>query len=142
MGPEKQLYCARWPGYSIKDDLTAVENIQFSRVLSGYTVDKAPVVAALETLGIARCADLPTRVLSQGQKRRIALAQLWLQADPANTPMWILDEPFTALDINMINNLTQHIEKYVEKGGKVIFTSHQEPAFKPSLMQHLVLGES
>lgn len=127
---------------SIKEDLTAIENIQFSTALSGYTVERTQAVAALETLGIARCADLPTRVLSQGQKRRIALAQLWLQDEPTKVPMWVLDEPFTALDINMIKNLTQHIEKYVKKGGAVVFTSHQNPDFEHALMQNLMLGDA
>jgi heme exporter protein A len=125
---------------SIKDDLTAVENIQFSLALSGYTTDQSQAIGALETLGIGRCADLPTRVLSQGQKRRIALAQLWLQDTPQHTPLWILDEPFTALDINMIDTLTQHIEKYVNNGGMVVFTSHQLPSFDVSLIQDLQLG--
>jgi heme exporter protein A len=127
---------------SIKDDLTAIENIQFSISLSGYTVSRDQAVSALEALGIARCADLPTRVLSQGQKRRIALAQLWLQNNPLQIPLWILDEPFTALDSNMVKTLTQHIETYVRNGGMVIFTSHQIPDFDEQLMQGLQLGHA
>ena len=133
------LYIGHHAG--IKDDLTAVENILFSLTLAGYVTDRSQAIAALEALGIARCADLPTRVLSQGQKRRIALAQLWLQDVPEQTPMWILDEPFTALDRNMIKNLTQHIEKYVNNGGAVVFTSHQTPDFNADLVQSLTLGE-
>jgi heme exporter protein A len=127
---------------SIKDDLTAIENIQFSLSLSGFTANKSQAIGALGTLGVGRCADLPTRVLSQGQKRRIALAQLWLQDTPQHTPLWILDEPFTALDINMINILTEHIEKYVNNGGMVVFTSHQLPSFNVSLIQDLQLGNA
>ncbi|MEE9331279.1 MAG: cytochrome c biogenesis heme-transporting ATPase CcmA [Methylophilaceae bacterium] len=133
------LYIGHLAG--IKEDLTAVENIQFSVSLSGYAVDRSQVNNALEALGIARCADLPTRVLSQGQKRRIALAQLWLQNDSKKMPLWVLDEPFTALDNNMIKKLTQQIENYVESGGIVVFTSHQIPDFKPRLMQTLQLGD-
>lgn len=133
------LYIGHQAG--IKDDLTAVENILFSLTLAGYATDRSQAIAALEALGIARCADLPSRVLSQGQKRRIALAQLWLQDIPEQTPMWILDEPFTALDRNMINNLTQHIEKYINSGGIVVFTSHQTPEFDAALVQSLTLGE-
>lgn len=127
---------------SIKDDLTAIENIQFSLSLSGYTADRSQIIGALETLGVGRCANLPTRVLSQGQKRRIALAQLWLQDTPEHTPLWILDEPFTALDANMINILTEHIEQYVNNGGMVIFTSHQLPSFNVSLIENLQLGDA
>ncbi|MDG1074891.1 MAG: cytochrome c biogenesis heme-transporting ATPase CcmA [Methylophilaceae bacterium] len=126
---------------SIKDELSPVENIQFALSLSGYRVDRSQVVGALDTLGVGRCADLPSRVLSQGQKRRIALAQLWLQDDPALIPLWVLDEPFTALDISMVEKLTQHIEKYVTSGGMVVFTSHQIPSFDVSLIQDLQLGQ-
>jgi heme exporter protein A len=134
------LYIGHLAG--IKEDLTAVENIQFSISLSGYSVDREHALTALDALGVARCADLPTRVLSQGQKRRIALAQLWLQNDPKQTPLWILDEPFTALDVSMIEKLTQQIEAYVKQGGMVIFTSHQAPSFDNSLMQDLQLGDA
>lgn len=134
------LYIGHLP--SIKDDLTALENIEFSVVLSGYTATREQAISALEQLGAARCADLPTRVLSQGQKRRIALAQLWLQNDPDKIPLWILDEPFTALDTNMITVLTQHIEAFVNRGGMVVLTSHQVPEFTPSLVHSLTLGKS
>jgi heme exporter protein A len=127
---------------SIKDDLTAIENIQFSLSLSGFRANQSQMIGALETLAIGRCANLPTRVLSQGQKRRIALAQLWLQDTPDHTPLWILDEPFTALDINMIHILTEHIEKYVSNGGMVIITSHQLPSFNVSLIENLQLGDA
>jgi heme exporter protein A len=134
------LYIGHLAG--IKEDLSAVENIQFSISLSGYTVDRDQAISALEALGIARCADLPTRVLSQGQKRRIALAQLWLQNNPLQMPMWILDEPFTALDSKMVTKLTQQIERYVNNGGMVVFTSHQTPDFDHNLMQSLQLGQA
>ena len=136
----KVLYIGHLAG--IKDDLSAVENIQFSLAMSGNTVNRLQVIAALDSLGVARCADLPTRVLSQGQRRRVALAQLWLQDNPKLTPLWILDEPFTALDINMIKKLEQHIEKYVKIGGIVVFTSHQKPSFDVKFMQNLELGDA
>ena len=134
------LYIGHLAG--IKDDLSAVENIQFSLAMSGNTVNRLQVIAALDSLGVARCADLPTRVLSQGQRRRVALAQLWLQDNPKLTPLWILDEPFTALDINMIKKLEQHIEKYVKIGGIVVLTSHQKPSFDVKFMQNLELGDA
>ncbi|PCI58776.1 MAG: heme ABC transporter ATP-binding protein CcmA [Methylophilaceae bacterium] len=134
------LYIGHLAG--IKEDLTAVENMQFSIALAGFSVDREQVINALTALGIARCADLPSRVLSQGQKRRIALAQLWLQNDPKQMPLWILDEPFTALDANMIDQLTQQIERYVNDGGIVVFTSHQAPNFDRSVMQDLQLGHA
>lgn len=137
---DQVLYIGHLAG--IKDDLTAIENIQFSLSLSGYATNRLQILGALETLGVGRCAHLPTRFLSQGQKRRITLAQLWLQDTPEYTPLWILDEPFTALDSNMINILTEHIEKYVNNGGMVVFTSHQLPSFNVSLIEHLQLSDA
>ncbi len=128
------LYIGHLAG--IKEDLTAVENLQFSASLAGNNISRAQALGALAQVNIARCADLPTRVLSQGQKRRVALARLWLQ----NNPLWILDEPFTALDAAAITTLTQHIESYVTSGGIVVLTSHQEPTFDSKLMQRLQLN--
>ena len=127
------LYVGHLAG--IKEDLTAVENLQFAATLAGNNVSREQAIAALTQVNIARCADLPTRVLSQGQKRRVALARLWLQ----DNPLWVLDEPFTALDVEAIKMLTQHIETFVTSGGIVVFTSHQEPVFDSKIMQRLRL---
>ena len=127
------LYIGHLAG--IKDDLTAVENLQFAASLAGNDVSREQAIAALTQVNIARCADLPTRVLSQGQKRRVALARLWLQ----ESALWILDEPFTALDAAAIETLSAHIETFVRTGGMVVFTSHQAPAFSAKIMQRLML---
>jgi heme exporter protein A len=127
------LYVGHLAG--IKDELTPIENLQFIVSTIGTEITRDEALAALTKLNIARCADLPTRVLSQGQKRRVALARLWLQ----ECPLWILDEPFTALDRAAIVTLTAHIENFTSKGGIVIFTSHQEPAFSATAVQHLLL---
>jgi len=127
------LYIGHLPG--IKEDLTAIENLQFAATLTGVHVSREQAILALAQVDIARCADLPTRVLSQGQKRRVALARLWLQKNP----IWILDEPFTALDAAAINTLTAHIEAFVVAGGIVVFTSHQEPTFDSKIMLRLQL---
>jgi heme exporter protein A len=127
------LYIGHLPG--IKEDLTVVENLQFSATLAGANVSREHAINSLTQLDIARCADLPTRVLSQGQKRRIALTRLWIQKNP----IWILDEPFTALDLATIGKLTSHIEAFANAGGIVVFTSHQEPAFDSKIIQHLRL---
>lgn len=127
------LYIGHLAG--IKEDLTAAENLQFAATLAGTDISREQTIAALTQMNIARCADLPTRVLSQGQKRRVALARLWLQ----ECPLWILDEPFTALDATAISTLTQHIETFVKNGGMVVFTSHQAPTFSAKIMQRLKL---
>ncbi len=132
------LYIGHLAG--IKDDLTAVENLQFAATLAGNNVSREQAIAALTQVNIARCADLPTRVLSQGQKRRVALARLWLQDNPLWIPLWILDEPFTALDALAIQGLTKHIEAFVGTGGTVVFTSHQEPIFDKKIMQQISLN--
>jgi heme exporter protein A len=119
----------------IKEDLTVVENLQFSATLAGVDVSREQALYGLTQMDITRCADLPTRVLSQGQKRRVALTRLWLQKNP----IWILDEPFSALDIATIRKLTSQIETFAHAGGIVIFTSHQEPAFDSKVIQHLRL---
>ena len=114
------LYIGHLPG--IKEDLTALENLQFSLALLGSTVDKPEVVEVLKALGLAKALHLPTRMLSQGQKRRVVLARLWLQ----DLPLWILDEPFTALDVAAIDLMKQKIESFANTGGIVVMTSHQD----------------
>jgi heme exporter protein A len=114
------LYIGHLPG--IKEDLTALENLQFSLSFSGTDVSEDEAIEALKLLGLAKGLNLPARMLSQGQKRRVALARLWLQ----DLPLWILDEPFTALDANATLLLKQKIETFANDGGMVVMTTHQE----------------
>lgn len=114
------LYIGHLSG--IKEDLTALENLQFSLALLGSKVERPQIVEVLETLGLAKTLHLPTRMLSQGQKRRVVLARLWLQ----DSPLWVLDEPFTALDAAATDLLKQKIETFANTGGMVVMTSHQE----------------
>lgn len=114
------LYIGHLPG--IKEDLTALENLQFSLAQSGSAVDKLQLVKVLEMLGLVKALHLPTRMLSQGQKRRVVLARLWLQ----DLPLWILDEPFTALDVVATDLVKQRVENFANAGGMVVMTSHQD----------------
>lgn len=124
------LYIGHLPG--IKEDLTALENLQFSLALQGIEVEKNQAAEVLKLLGLARGLNLPTRMLSQGQKRRVVLARLWLQ----QLPLWVLDEPFTALDALAIDLLKQKIESFANAGGMVVMTSHQDFGLKvPHFMQ-------
>ena len=107
----------------VKDDLVAWENIVVAATLSGNPVSRDEAYDALEQLGLARAADLPTRFLSQGQRKRVALARLWLGMQ---TPLWILDEPFTALDKSAVVELCNTLSRHLEGGGMVIYTTHQE----------------
>jgi len=106
----------------LKDDLTAVENLQMGARLAGQDTTAAAALTALTAIGIARCANLPVRVLSQGQKRRVALAALWL----SRSPLWILDEPFAALDVAATEVLSARIGAHLAAGGMTILTSHQD----------------
>lgn len=114
------LYIGHLPG--IKEDLSALENLQFSLALLGTEVSSLQTTEALSMLGLSKCLNLPTRMLSQGQKRRVVLARLWLQ----HLPLWILDEPFTALDAAATDLLKQKIESFADAGGTVVMTSHQD----------------
>jgi heme exporter protein A len=107
---------------AIKDDLSAVENLIVSERLAGGEIDEPGARAALAELGLGRHADLPTRVLSQGQKRRAALARL---AFRRRCRLWVLDEPFVALDVNAVARLGATIAAQVQDGGIVVLTTHQ-----------------
>ncbi|HTQ77035.1 MAG TPA: cytochrome c biogenesis heme-transporting ATPase CcmA [Burkholderiales bacterium] len=107
----------------VKDDMTVAENLDFACRLSGATAAGAEIAGALEALGIARLAPLPARFLSQGQRRRAALARLAL---PGAAPLWLLDEPFAALDEDGIGRVAALCGAHLAAGGLVVLTSHQE----------------
>lgn len=108
---------------AVKDELTVVENLEFSACLSGLNTNKKKNQEALERLGIARLADLPARFLSQGQRRRAALARLALSQGVA---LWLLDEPLAALDDEAVAQVTELAAAHLAAGGMLVLTSHQE----------------
>jgi len=128
------LYIGHLAG--IKEDLTALENLQFSLTLSGANISTDKAAETLKMLGLAKGLNLPTRMLSQGQKRRVALARLWLQ----ELPLWILDEPFTALDASATSLLKQKIEAFANDGGIVVMTTHQEVTLNVPKFEQLRLS--
>ncbi len=119
----------------LKDDLTAMENLQISARLAGGYVDDQAALEALTAIGIARCAKLPVGVLSQGQKRRVALARLWL----SHAPLWVLDEPFAALDTASVLILAARISLHIARGGMTIITTHQDVVINAQTTQTLRL---
>ncbi len=119
----------------LKDDLTAIENLQISARLAGTEANMQSALHALKAIGIERCANLPVRVLSQGQKRRVALARLWL----TDCPLWILDEPFAALDTLSVDTLASHLSVHINNGGMAIITTHQDVAISAQVTQTLRL---
>ena len=108
---------------AIKDDLTAAENLNVACSLTGIGAQPGRVGEALRRLGLAGCENLPARVLSQGQRRRTALARLALSDA---MPLWILDEPFAALDPVAIDCVQRLITEHVSRGAAVILTTHLE----------------
>lgn len=120
----------------IKDDLTPVENLQIAAHLSGDDHSAGSVRESLQAVGLSRRTHvLPTRVLSQGQKRRVALARLWL----SRRPLWILDEPFAALDEGGITLLTQRFKRHLDEGGMAVVATHQDIGLGRESVRHLRL---
>jgi heme exporter protein A len=106
---------------ALKDELSALENLQADAAIAGRSFVAADALAALQRLGLRGRTRLPVRVLSQGQKRRVALARLMLQT----APLWVLDEPFVALDAQAQALVADAISGHVQRGGMALFTSHQ-----------------
>ncbi len=105
----------------VKPELTAWENLRFFQKIQGLPLDDEALWNALGKVSLIGREDLPCSHLSAGQQRRVALAKLWL----TKATLWILDEPFTAIDKKGVSELIAHIEQHCEQGGMVIFTSHQ-----------------
>lgn len=111
-------YAAHEP--ALKADLTAVENLRFSVGLKRRVAD-GELRAALSEAGVAACADLPARVLSAGQRRRVALARvLAVQAS-----LWLLDEPYTNLDASGAELLSRLLDQHRDRGGSAMIVAHQ-----------------
>lgn len=121
---------------AIKDDLSGLENLMISSVLDGYPVAENFAWDALESIGLRGFEDLPTKVLSQGQKRRVALSRLLV----TRAKLWILDEPFVALDKAAVELLEDVIRKHIANGGMVILTTHQDVALTTGTVKQLALG--
>ena len=108
---------------ALKDDLTAAENLVFGCGIAGRAVPRASVQAALGRFGLAGREALPVRALSQGQRRRAALARL---AVGATQPLWVLDEPFAALDATGIDLVLALAGEHLARGGMAVLTTHQD----------------
>lgn len=104
---------------AINRTLTPLQNLRWFCALQGFADDGA-IHAALNELGLRGYADIPCYQMSAGQQRRVSLARLALS--PA--PLWIMDEPFTALDRKGVAELEQRLDRHVAKGGVVILTTH------------------
>ncbi|HEY5791492.1 MAG TPA: ATP-binding cassette domain-containing protein, partial [Gammaproteobacteria bacterium] len=114
-----------------------VENLRVAATLDGDQVGEPAVWEALRRIGLGGFEDLPTTMLSQGQKKRVALARLLL----TGARLWILDEPFTALDTRAVALLESLIAGQVARGGMVILTTHQEVTLTAGTIRRLDLGQ-
>ncbi|HLW05502.1 MAG TPA: cytochrome c biogenesis heme-transporting ATPase CcmA [Azoarcus sp.] len=118
------LYLGHLP--ALDDLLTPLENLRFALACGGEQASDVACIEALERIGLGAQLDLPARVLSQGQRRRVSLARLFLSA---SRPLWVLDEPFTALDVAAVAELVQTLEAHCARGGYVVLTTHQDVPF-------------
>jgi heme exporter protein A len=107
----------------LKDDLTPIENLRYMLALGGTDAADPALREALARQGLAAVADLPVRLLSQGQKRRVSLCRLGFSAEK---PLWVLDEPFAALDAASVVRVAAVVAAHLSAGGMAIFTTHQE----------------
>lgn len=119
---------------ALKDDLSLQEAVAFLARLAGMDQPEERASAALDSLGLGNRRKALVRTLSQGQRRRGALARLALDEQPRT---WILDEPYDALDADSIQRLSTLISAQAARGGAVLLTSHQAVAL-PGLREHLL----
>jgi heme exporter protein A len=121
---------------AIKEDLTPLENICASAHLADEPLSEDDALNALEQVGLMGREDLTCRYLSQGQKRRVALARLVHE----RRALWILDEPFVALDTQAVTWLSGVIGAHLRRGGLTVMTTHQAVAIPAAPTRHLRLG--
>lgn len=114
------LYLGHAPG--VKGALTPLENLAWYQALAGTPGHEAARLAALESVGLAGFEDVPAAQLSAGQQRRVALARLELTP----RPLWVLDEPFTAIDRDGVAALEERLIIHARSGGCVLVTTHHE----------------
>ncbi|ELM1620458.1 cytochrome c biogenesis heme-transporting ATPase CcmA [Salmonella enterica] len=124
------LWIGHQPG--LKNRLSALENLRFYHH-DGNTVQ---CLDALAQAGLAGFEDVPVAQLSAGQQRRVALARLWL----TRAALWVLDEPFTAIDVNGVARLTRRMAAHTAQGGMVILTTHQPLNVAPDKIRRIALA--
>lgn len=127
-----------WIGHAagIKGLLTAEENLTWLCALH-QPASREAIWHALAEVGLRGFADVPCHTLSAGQQRRVGLARLYLSPPP----LWILDEPFTALDKHGVAQLERHLAAHCEQGGLVVLTTHHSLTEKPTGYCELDLGQ-
>lgn len=120
--PIQPLYVSHQLG--INSSLTVAQNLKFLLNLYGITPSDADIDQALAWVGLQGFETISSSHLSAGQTRRITLARLYLLTTEV-TPLWLLDEPFTALDVDMVARMENRLREFAKSGGSIVMTSHQ-----------------
>lgn len=120
----------------LKEELSSIENLRIASGAAGLNIDKKVCQIALSAMGLAGREQLPVRFLSEGQKRRAALARLVL----CKTRLWLLDEVFTALDKSAVALVKNLIETHLNNGGMAVIATHQELDLTASSFQRIELA--
>lgn len=113
---------------ALKEDLQAGEALRFLCAIAGLHCETAQIRQALERMGVLPQEHAPVRTLSQGQRRRVALARLALSL---REPLWMLDEPFDALDDQGVQALKALLQEHARLHGATILSSHQDVGLQP-----------
>lgn len=121
---QRLLYVAH--ANALKDDLTVQEALRFLGALHGRTPSSIEIRSALATLGVEHLHGAAVRTLSQGQRRRCALARLALPESAGGASIWLLDEPYDALDHEGVQALDDLLTGHARQGGSTLLTSHQD----------------
>ena len=108
--------------HGVKDEFSGIENLRVSNGLNGVEVSKERAREALQQMGLSGRESVPARLLSEGQRRRVALARLLV----CNTRLWLLDEVLTSLDKGAVALVRSLIENHLKGGGIAIVATHQE----------------
>lgn len=121
---------------AIKEELSPLENLLIGARFSGVSLTPDAAMTALAQVGLASRADLSCRYLSQGQKRRVALARLVFE----RRALWILDEPYVALDSAAVAFVAGLLSAQLQRGGSVVLTTHQQVDVPAAQWRSLLLG--
>lgn len=121
---------------AIKEELTPLENLLASAHLVGERLDEEHALDALGRVGLAGREDLQAKYLSQGQKRRVALARLIHE----KRALWVLDEPFVALDVAAVDLVAGLIGAHLQRGGMAMMTTHQAVDIPAGKLREYRLG--
>jgi len=122
----------------IKEELSSLENLRIAAGLAGFSLSREKAREALKQTGLAGRENLPARFLSEGQRRRSALARLVA----CRTRLWVLDEVLASLDAAAVKLVESLLETHLSNDGMAIVATHQELSFSTGTIQRLDLGTS